>query len=123
MIKIEDCKSPQKKPFVFWLTGLSGVGKSTIAGELVPLLKAQSETVFHLDGDRMRSVFGIEDDHRPETRVRLGLSYVKLAKLLSEHGATVVWSSVSIFPKVFEWARANLPNYRQIYIEAPREVL
>lgn len=43
---------------VYWLTGLSGAGKTTIGKELYTRLKEQNDSVLLLDGDALRTVFG-----------------------------------------------------------------
>ncbi|MCJ7843614.1 adenylyl-sulfate kinase [Lederbergia sp. NSJ-179] len=42
---------------VYWITGLSGVGKTTVAKMLYENLKLNSAVVL-LDGDILRKVFG-----------------------------------------------------------------
>jgi adenylyl-sulfate kinase len=44
-----------KKALVFWFTGLSGSGKTTIANGVKPLLEEQGYSVLILDGDEVRN--------------------------------------------------------------------
>lgn len=53
-----------KKGGIFWFTGLSGSGKTTIATAVKPLLEAEGHTVLILDGD----------DVRKSLHIRLGFS-------------------------------------------------
>ena len=39
------------KGTVYWLTGLSGAGKTTVGFELVKILENQGKNVVRLDGD------------------------------------------------------------------------
>ena len=43
-----------KKALIFWFTGLSGAGKTTVAIAVKPLLEAEGRTVMILDGDDVR---------------------------------------------------------------------
>ena len=45
------------EPAVLWFTGLSGAGKSTIAGEVYRRLLALGLKVEYLDGDAIRNLF------------------------------------------------------------------
>jgi len=78
-----------------WLTGLSGSGKSTIAGELAKALNAQGFGVGLLDADNVR--FGLNSDlgfsaaDREENVRRLG----EVAALMAETGLTVIVPAIS----------------------------
>ena len=43
---------------IYWLTGLSGAGKTTIGRLWYEKLKTEGENVVFLDGDELRQVFG-----------------------------------------------------------------
>ncbi|MBX9769579.1 MAG: adenylyl-sulfate kinase, partial [Bdellovibrionales bacterium] len=65
----------ETRPQVFWLTGLSGAGKSTIAESLVQKLRAQGHRVEHLDGDNLREIFpntGFTKEERDQHVRRVG---------------------------------------------------
>jgi adenylylsulfate kinase-like enzyme len=46
---------PPSPPHVFWLFGLSGAGKTTLAGLLAKELRMRNIPVLALDGDTVRS--------------------------------------------------------------------
>ena len=108
---------------LFWLTGLSGAGKTTIGKELYFLLRAQNKLVVYLEGDGLREVFGAEDAYSLEDRVMLGLRYAKLCKMLVEQDVSVVFATISMFEEVWNWNRENVLNYREIYVRVPLEIL
>jgi adenylylsulfate kinase len=61
---------------VLWFTGLSGSGKSTVAGALEEALHQQGVSTYLLDGDNVRhglcSDLGFSDDDRKENIRRVG---------------------------------------------------
>jgi adenylylsulfate kinase-like enzyme len=112
---------------VVWITGLSGAGKSTVARELLSLLRKDGQWCISLDGDELRPVFGqvtlrSEDYERP-ARLALGSGYARLARLIAQQGATAVVTTISLFKELHVWNRKNLPGYFEVYLKVPVEEL
>jgi len=108
---------------VIWITGLSGTGKSTLAGALVERLRKKSPRVILLDGDDLREAFGRVAGHERKDRLELAYGYGRLCRLLSSQGFDVVIATISMFHEVHDWNRRHLPNYLEVYLKAPLEVL
>lgn len=108
---------------VFWVTGLSGSGKTTLAKHLYALRKKEKSGVVLLDGDALREVFGDSFGYSAEARFKLAMTYAKLCHLLASQGLDVVCATISMFDKCREWNRAHLPNYTEIYLRVPLDVL
>lgn len=108
---------------VYWLTGLSGAGKTTIGRLWRDELRRSGETVVFLDGDEMRSVFGVGLGFSGADRRKLAESYGRLCALLSNQGVTVVCCTISMFHSVRAWNRANIPGYYEVYIQASMDTL
>lgn len=108
----------EKQNRVYWLTGLSGAGKTTIGRLWRDRLRERGETVVFLDGDEMRSVFGTGLGFNAADRRRLAESYGRLCALLAGQGVTVVCCTISMFHSVRAWNRANIPGYYEVYIQA-----
>tara|TARA_B100000035_G_scaffold310782_1_gene319197 strand:+ start:476 stop:1045 length:570 start_codon:yes stop_codon:yes gene_type:complete len=110
-----------------WITGLSGSGKSTLAAKVVNFLKNKGLPVIHLDGDKLREVFGSSKDlkknHSRKSRIFLAMQYSLLCQLISNQGVIVVCSTISMFKEVHEWNRANLSNYIEVFLKVPLEEL
>ena len=74
---------------VLWFTGLSGSGKSTVAGALEEALHRLGVSTYLLDGDNVRhglcSDLGFSDDDRKENIRRVG----EVAKLMVDAGLVV----------------------------------
>lgn len=104
---------------VFWITGLSGAGKTTLARALQQALPGS----LLLDGDELREALGADSQgFDAESRHRLALSYARLARLLARQGATVIVATISLFHDLHAWNRANLPGYVEIFLDVPKEV-
>ena len=108
---------------VYWFTGVSAVGKSTISRLFCEALDAKGGNHLHLDGDHLRESLFPEAGHSRDERRRLALAYGRLCKLLAEQGTDVVIATISMFHEVHRWNRENIKQYREIYLTAPVEVL
>ena len=43
---------------IVWFTGISGVGKTTLAKETFKILKKKIKNILHIDGDKFRKMMG-----------------------------------------------------------------
>lgn len=102
--------------FVLWLTGLSGAGKSTIAGRVEAELAALGHKTQVLDGDEVRTNLskglGFSKEDRDTNIRRIG--YV--ARLLAKHGAAVIVSAISPYREVRDEVRAATPAFAEVYV-------
>jgi sulfate adenylyltransferase len=88
-----------------WLTGLSGAGKSTIAGELMSRLERRARTVTLLDGDVVRTHLskglGFSKEDRDTNIRRIGF----VASEVVRHGGAVICAAVSPYESARNEAR------------------
>lgn len=108
---------------VFWVTGLSGAGKTTLCRELVAHMRAQGRAIVMLDGDELREAMGATNAHTREERTQLAMRYAHLCHLIAVQGVDVAIATISLFREVHEWNRANMPGYVEIYLHVPLEEL
>lgn len=107
---------------VYFFTGLSGAGKTTIGGFFYRRMKEKRNDAVLLDGDCLRSIFQ-DNGYSHSQRLSGAKRLFRLARMLSEQGLHVVVCSISMYSEVREWNRANLYGYREIYIKVSRETL
>ena len=111
------------KGTVYFFTGLSGAGKTTIGGLFHSRLKARKPNVVWLDGDQYRPVFTEDVGYTQEDRLRGAKRVFRVCKMLSDQGIDVVCCSISMYSEVREWNRANIENYKEVYIKVKKETL
>jgi adenylylsulfate kinase-like enzyme/phosphohistidine swiveling domain-containing protein len=104
---------------VYWITGLSGAGKTTIGQELWRRLRAAGRSVVFLDGDALREVIAEDLGHTTSSRHKSALRNARLCRMLSDQGQDVVCPTISMFHDVQQWNRENIPGYREIYLQVP----
>jgi len=108
-------------PFIVWLTGLSGSGKSAIAQLVDKGLRARGFRAYHLDGDRVRlglcRDLGFTDADRVENIRRIA----EVAALLVDAGLIVVVSAISPFRAGRAAARALMDpgGFFEVFVDAP----
>lgn len=108
---------------VYWLTGLAGAGKTTLARRLFAALRAWGRPVVLLDGDILREVYGDSLGHHLEARRQTAWRHAHMCHMLSQQGVDVVIATISMFHEIQGWNRAQMPGYREVYIEVPLDVL
>lgn len=108
---------------VYFFTGLSGAGKTTLGGLFWRRLKRTKPNVVYLDGDDIRPVFGEDSGYTREERLRWAGRIFRVCRMLADQGIDVVCCSIAMFQSVREWNRANIPNYKEIYVRVRRETL
>lgn len=128
---------------VYFFTGLSGAGKTTIGGLFYHRLKERKPDAILLDGDTIRRMIAGEipmlfsdelrqacqgavlqaHDYTYEGRLKGAWILFRLCKELAEQGHDVVCCSICMYQAVRQWNRENIPDYREIYIKVSRETL
>ncbi len=105
------------KSNLFWITGLSGSGKTTFAKKLVEKLELKKERTVLIDGDVIREIFDNESDYSKEARLKTAYHYSKLSKFLVKQNLNVVCSTISLFHEIQKWNRKNISNYIEIFVK------
>lgn len=106
----------------YWITGLSGAGKTTVGVKLRDYLTDKGKQVVLLDGDEIREVLKNED-YTKDGRIKIALQYGGLSNWLNKQGYDVVACTVSMFDIVRDWNRNSIENYKEIYLKLPIEEL
>lgn len=109
----------RQRGLAIWLCGLSGSGKSTIAGAVERVLHKQGRFVVVLDGDNVRSGLnsnlGFSDQDRLENIRRLA----EVAKMLVSEGIITIVSAITPRGELRDLARGLLgDDLFEVYVQA-----
>lgn len=110
------------KGTVYWITGLSGAGKTTMGQKLFWDMRKKKKEVLFLDGDELRDIIN-NQDYSYDGRKQVAKQYSRMCRMLSSQGMDVIICTVSMYDEVREWNRKNIENYCEIYIQVPIEEL
>ena len=102
---------------VFWITGLSGSGKSTIGVKLKKLIESEYGKTIIIHGDDVRKIYN-NKSYSINDRLKLGKSNSNLCKLISDQNINVVFTTVGLFHELFNYNKKNLDNYLEIFIKS-----
>lgn len=108
---------------VYWITGLSGAGKTTIGKLFYRRMKRLFPNTVFLDGDIMREVFGADLGYTESERRKCAMRYSRLCDMLQKQDLNVICCTISMFESIREWNRKHIDNYREIYIKVSMDVL
>ena len=105
------------KGVLFWITGLSGSGKTAIAEKIKNDISNKYGSTVIVSGDDLRKMFNLNKFSRKD-RLAYALSYSKFCKCITDNKINIILSTVSLFHKVRKWNRTNISNYVEIYIHS-----
>lgn len=106
---------------VLWFTGLSGSGKSTVAGAVEEALHQAGVSSYLLDGDNVRhglcSDLGFSDADRKENIRRVG----EVAKLMVDAGLVVLTAFISPHRAERQMVRDTLNDgqFIEVFVDTP----
>ena len=110
-------KLKKNKGILFWVTGLSGSGKTRIAKRIVgDINKSYGKTIV-LSGDDIRNIFKLKGYSYKE-RLDTVFKYCKLAKKITSQNVNVILAVIGMMEKLRNWNRKNQSNYVEIFIKS-----
>lgn len=105
--------------YCLWFTGLSGAGKSTVAGLVEAELRRREVPLEVLDGDVVRTHLskglGFSKEDRDTNILRIGW----VAGVLARHGVGVITAAISPYVEARRQVREMVPNFVEIFVDAP----
>lgn len=108
--------------FCIWLTGLPSAGKTTIARELTPLLRAQGWHTELLDGDEIRKGLSADLGFDRVSRETHAGRVTFVAKLLARNGAIPIVALISPYRSSRAKARNDIGRFVEVYVNTPLDV-
>lgn len=122
--KVDRAHLNRQKPVVLWFTGLSGSGKSTVAGALEQAIFERGCRSYLLDGDNVRHGLNrdlsFSDIDRVENIRRIG----EVSKLMVDAGLIVLTAFISPFRSDRDMVRRLFEEseFIEIFVDVPLEI-
>ena len=113
-----------QRPFVVWLTGLPGAGKSSIANLVERRLFSLGRHTVLLDGSNLRHGISKDLGFSPADRAENNRRAAEIAKLMTEAGLIVIAAFVSPFRADRETTRALFgeDEFVEVHVDLPAEL-
>lgn len=108
---------------LYWITGLSGAGKTTIGNRLYYELRKQMDNVILLDGDILKKIVGDELGYTESDRRKRAVRYAQICKVLTDQGMVVICCTIAMYDEVRDWNRKNNKGYVEIFLDVGMDVL
>lgn len=111
------------KGILYWITGLSGAGKTAVGNRLYYSMKMQKKNTIIFDGGILKEIVGKDVGYGREGRLERAYRYSSLCKLLTDQGINVIICTIAMFNEIREWNRDNIENYIEVFLDVEMEVL
>jgi adenylylsulfate kinase len=108
--------------FAIWITGLPASGKSSVAGELVRILRERRVPVVVLESDRLRDILTPEPTYREKERDLFYWQMVRIGALITGSGVNVIFDATANKRSFRDEARALIRRFVEIHLDCPLEV-
>ena len=109
-------KINKKKGILFWVTGLSGSGKTIIAKKIKKDISKYYGPTLIVSGDDLRKIFKFNKYTASERKV-LGEYYCHYAKFITNQKVNLIFAVVAMRDSTRNWNKKNIDNYLEIYIK------
>ena len=109
--------SNKNKGILFWITGLSGSGKTAIAKKIYKKISHLYGPTIEISGDDFRKIFRL-NKYTKKARIEYLLKYLHFCKLITNQKINLIFNLIGMYNRARRWNRKNIDNYVEIYIKA-----
>ena len=113
---MKSIKINKNKGILFWITGLSGSGKTSIAKLVKNKISRLYGPTVIMSGDDLRKILNLKS-YDKDSRLQNGIKFSKLCKFITNQNINVIFAVVGLFDKIRLQNKKNINNYVEIYIK------
>lgn len=110
-------KIDKKKGILFWITGLSGSGKTSIAIKIKNEITKHYGATILISGDDLRKIFNFKN-YDLKSRLILSRKFCKFAKFITDQKINLIFAIVGLMDEPRDWNKKNIKNYVEVFIKA-----
>ena len=115
-------KKNKNEGILFWITGLSGSGKSSIAKSIKKEIVNKYGPTLNFSGDDLRKIFDL-NKYDKASRLKYCLAYSNFCKEMVKKKINLIFTTIAMFHKVRKLNKRHIKNYVEIYIKSDIEKL
>lgn len=108
---------------LYWITGLSGAGKTTIGNRLFYELREKHDNVVLLDGDILKNIVSDKVEYDEDARRKRAMQYAHICQMLTNQDMIVICCTIAMYDEVRAWNRNNNKRYVEVFLDVPFEIL
>ena len=102
-------KINKRKGILFWVTGLSGSGKTSVAKNIKKKIEKKYGPTIVVSGDDLRKIFNFKSYSLKE-RILLSKKFNKFCKYITNQKINLIFAVIGMFDRMRSWNRKNIEN-------------
>lgn len=102
---------------LFFITGLSGAGKSSLARLIKPYIQKKFGKTIIISSEKLRNIFNLKGFSQ-KAREEVGKNNIKLLKYIISQKVNVIYDAIGMREILRKIKRKNFKNYCEIYIKS-----
>ena len=115
-------KIVKNKGTLFWITGLSGSGKTTIAKKIKNSIEKKYGPTLLINGDDLRKFFLLKGFSK-NNRLENAYKFSKLFKLITNQNINIIFATVGMMQKIRNIFKNAVKNFFIIYIKSDVKII
>ena len=115
-------KIVKSKGTLFWITGFSGSGKTTIAKKIKKDLEKKYGPTLLINGDDLRNFF-LLNGFSKNSRLENAYKFSKLFKLITDQNINIIYATVGMMYKIRNIFKNTVKNFFVIYIKSDVKII
>jgi adenylylsulfate kinase-like enzyme len=109
-------KFNNKFGIVFFVTGLSGAGKTVFSKKIHKFIEKKYGKTLVISGDEIRNSFNFKKYSKHE-RIKLGIQIANFIKIISKQKINIIYNAIAMFKEIRKQHRKNFVNYVEVYLK------